>query len=55
MESKLVDAIAFNINPNEWPNDRCEEMNIVYRLDVNNYKGRENIQLMVEYLEPVVG
>lgn len=47
------DAIAFNVNLVEWPNYRLEYVKIVYKLDVNEYKGRRKVQLIVEYLEPL--
>ncbi len=47
---KIVDAIAFNIDLDKWPNYRQETVRIVYRLDVNEYQGVERLQLMVSYL-----
>lgn len=52
-EQKMLDAIAFNIDLNQWPNHRCSEITIAYRLDVNEYRGIRNVQLMIEHLEPV--
>jgi single-stranded-DNA-specific exonuclease len=51
-QQKLLDAIAFNVDVNQWPNHRCHEVNIAYRLDVNEYRGIRNVQLMIEHLEP---
>jgi single-stranded-DNA-specific exonuclease len=45
------DAIAFNIDLNIWPNHRCEQINIAYRMDVNEFRGRRSVQLIVEQLE----
>lgn len=50
---KILDAISFFVDTNEWPNHRCQSVRAAYRLDVNEYKGRSNVQLIVEYLEPV--
>lgn len=50
---KLLDAIAFFVNTDEWPNHRCERVRVVYRLDINEFRGRQSVQLMVDYLEPV--
>ncbi|EKD70036.1 MAG: hypothetical protein ACD_46C00663G0001 [uncultured bacterium] len=52
-EKKILDAVAFFVNLDEWPNHRCEYMRAVYRLDINEYKGRSSVQLIIEYLEPV--
>lgn len=49
----LIDAIAFNINNEDWPNYRCKTISAVYKLDVNRYRGRERLQLMFEYFTPV--
>lgn len=48
---KILDAMAFFVDTSEWPNHRCQTIRAVYRLDVNEYKGRRNIQLIIEYME----
>lgn len=50
-DNKEVDAIYFNIDPKEWPNYRCNKVKAVYRLDINEYNGRKNLQLIIEYLQ----
>lgn len=50
-EDKLFDAIAFFVDTACWPNHRCDQVKMTYRLDVNDYKDRRNMQLIVEYLE----
>ena len=50
-DDKLLDAIAFNVDLNVWPNYRCEYVNIVYRMDVNEFRGKRKIQLIIEHLE----
>lgn len=52
---KLIDAIAFFVNLNEWPNHRCQTIHAVYRLDINEYKGRRTLQLIIDYMEPQLG
>lgn len=49
-EENCVDAIWFNINPKIWPNFRIAKAKIVYRLDVNEYNGRRNLQLVIDEL-----
>lgn len=49
---QVVDAIAFSIDPRSWPNTEARRVRIAYRLDVNEWRGRESVQLLVEYLEP---
>lgn len=53
--SQSIQAIAFNINNEEWPNHRVEYVHAAYRLDINEYMGRSTVQLIVEQLEPVLG
>lgn len=47
----LIDAIAFFVDTAVWPNHRCEFIRAAYRLDINEYKGRSTIQLIIEHLE----
>lgn len=46
---RSVDAIIFNIEPDEWPQDG-EYFHIAYSLDVNAYQGMERAQLMIKAL-----
>jgi single-stranded-DNA-specific exonuclease len=50
--SVLLDAIAFNIDPEVWPDQTVEQVEIAYRLDVNEYRGQRSLQLLVEHIEP---
>lgn len=46
----VLEAIAFNALDRGW--DGVDgAMRLAYRLDVNEYRGRRSLQLMVEYLE----
>jgi single-stranded-DNA-specific exonuclease len=46
----LIDAIAFNIDLEYWPNPQCNHVNLAYKLDINEFRGRTSLQLMVEGL-----
>lgn len=48
----FLDAIAFNVDLEHWPNQRCKHIYAAYRLDVNEYRGRRKLQIIVEHLEP---
>ena len=48
-----IDAIAFNVDLEQWPNESAQTIHIAYRLDVNEFRGNRSLQLMVEYLVPV--
>lgn len=43
-----LDAIAFNVPAEEWPAAGASEIEIVYRLDENEFRGQVSLQLMVE-------
>lgn len=46
-----VDAIMFNIREGDERMVRGR-VHVVYRLDVNEFRGRKSVQLMVEHLQP---
>ncbi len=46
----LLDAIAFNVDLDIWPDPTIEHVEIAYRLDVNEFRGQRSLQLMVEHL-----
>jgi single-stranded-DNA-specific exonuclease len=45
-----LDAIAFNADP-DWLDEPGRRVRLVYRLDVNEYRGQRTPQLVIEYLE----
>lgn len=47
------DAIWFNIDPGQWPCQSVSLARVAYRLDVNEYRGFVNPQLLVDHLEPI--
>lgn len=51
-DGEVLDAIAFNIDTDFWPNQQIQRVRLCYRLDINRFRGRESLQLIVEYLEP---
>lgn len=48
-----IDAIAFNIDIDQWPGDRCRKVVLVYSMDINEFRGRRKLQLMIEQIEPI--
>ncbi len=46
-----LDAIAFNVDLKQWPNHRARYLRMAYRLDINEYKGRRRLQLIVVAME----
>lgn len=51
---KVLDAMAFFVDTDSWPNQRCQTVHAAFRLDVNEYKGRQNVQLIMEHIEPAI-
>ncbi len=45
---QYLDAIAFNVDLNKWPDYDCQTVRLAYRVDINEYRGRRKIQLVVE-------
>jgi single-stranded-DNA-specific exonuclease len=43
-----IDAIAFNVDAEDWPAQSATEIEIAYRLDINEFRGNMTLQLMVE-------
>ena len=51
-QGKVIDAIAFNFTDEAWL-EKPERVHTVYRLDINEFRGRRQLQLMIENIEPV--
>ncbi|MBB1268548.1 single-stranded-DNA-specific exonuclease RecJ [Shewanella sp. SR44-3] len=51
--SLMLDAIAFNIDLTMWPDATVRQVRVAYKLDVNEFRGKQNLQLMIEHLEPI--
>ena len=49
----IIDAIAFNVDTEKWPDETIKKVKVAYRLDVNRYRGRESVQLIIEHIEKV--
>jgi single-stranded-DNA-specific exonuclease len=49
-DETLLDAIAFNVDLQIWPDASVKQVEIAYRLDVNEFRGKRSVQLMVEHL-----
>lgn len=50
---QLVDAIAFNIDLEQWPNISAKKVSLVYQLAVNEFRGTESIQFIVRHIEAI--
>ena len=47
-QGQVFDGIAFNVDVKAWPNAKAEKIHLAYRLDVNEFRGKRTVQLMVE-------
>lgn len=47
----VIDAIAFNVDTALWPDTSHHQVRLAYRLDVNEFRGQRQAQLLVEYIE----
>jgi single-stranded-DNA-specific exonuclease len=46
------DAIAFNIDVSLWPNHQARQVELAYKLDINEFRGQISVQLLVQDLKP---
>lgn len=49
----LLDAIAFNIDTRYYPDLSIKSAKLAYKLDINEFRGQRNIQLLIEHIEPL--
>ncbi|MEQ4450654.1 single-stranded-DNA-specific exonuclease RecJ [Kosakonia sp. YIM B13605] len=49
----LLDGIAFNVDTSCWPDNGVRQVNIAYKLDVNEFRGNRSVQLIIENLWPL--
>lgn len=47
-----VDAIQFNADMEIWPDQDITQVRAVYRLDVNEFRGKRSVQMLVDHLLP---
>lgn len=48
----LLDGIAFNVDTTLWPDPSVREVELAYKLDINEYRGNRSVQLMIQHLWP---
>ena len=47
---QVYDAIAFNVDIKRWPDHQAKQVHLAYRLDINEFRGKQSLQLMVEQI-----
>ncbi|WP_404340895.1 single-stranded-DNA-specific exonuclease RecJ [Pseudoalteromonas mariniglutinosa] len=50
---RLVDAIAFSIDVRAWPDTEVAFVKVAYQLDINEFRGKFSLQLIVRELQKV--
>lgn len=49
---QALDAIAFNVDTDCWP-AQVEKVQLAFKLDINEFRGRQSLQLMVSYIKAI--
>ncbi|BDU38442.1 single-stranded-DNA-specific exonuclease RecJ [Vibrio nigripulchritudo] len=47
----MIDGIAFNIDLRRWPDASVKTVHLAYKLDVNEFRGNQSLQLMIDHIE----
>lgn len=50
-QGTLVDAIWFNADNKAWPNVNVQKVQLAYQLDINEYRDKQSLQLIVRYMQ----
>lgn len=50
--SLKLDGIAFGVDREIWPNHSAKWVELAYKLDLNEFRGVETVQLMIAHMEP---
>ncbi len=49
----ILDAIAFNVDNRLWPDNSIQKVQLAYQLDINQYKDKCNVQLLIRHIWPL--
>ena len=47
---QCIDAIAFNVSLDDWPDESCKTVQCAYQLDINEFRGVQSVQLLVRHI-----
>ncbi|MDK9754775.1 single-stranded-DNA-specific exonuclease RecJ [Vibrio sp. D173a] len=47
----MIDGIAFNVDLRRWPDASVKTVRLAYNLDVNEFRGNQSLQLMIDLIE----
>lgn len=49
----LLDGIAFNVDTRLWPDTSVRQVELAYKLDINEYRGNRSVQLIIDHIWPL--
>ncbi|MEW7312188.1 single-stranded-DNA-specific exonuclease RecJ [Buttiauxella gaviniae] len=49
----LIDGIAFNVDTAYWPDNGVREVELAFKLDVNEFRGNRSVQLLIDHIWPI--
>jgi len=49
----LLDGIAFNVDTTLWPDTSVRQVELAYKLDINEFRGNRSVQLIISHLWPL--
>ncbi|EGQ8180185.1 TPA: single-stranded-DNA-specific exonuclease RecJ [Vibrio parahaemolyticus] len=47
----MIDGIAFNVDLRRWPDASVKTVRLAYKLDVNEFRGNQSLQLIIDHIE----
>ncbi|NOI15360.1 single-stranded-DNA-specific exonuclease RecJ [Vibrio hepatarius] len=47
----MIDGIAFNVDLRRWPDASVKTVRLAYKLDINEFRGNQSLQLMIDHIE----
>ncbi|WP_337161252.1 single-stranded-DNA-specific exonuclease RecJ [Vibrio alginolyticus] len=47
----MIDGIVFNVDLRRWPDASVKTVRLAYKLDVNEFRGNQSLQLMIDHIE----
>jgi single-stranded-DNA-specific exonuclease len=50
--SLKLDGIAFGVDREVWPNPSVRWVELAYKLDLNEFRGQETVQLLIAHIQP---
>ncbi|POT56653.1 single-stranded-DNA-specific exonuclease RecJ [Citrobacter amalonaticus] len=49
----LLDGIAFNVDTAFWPDNGVREVELAYKLDINEFRGNRSLQIIIDNIWPL--